>query len=135
MKRLAKIVSMLVVYLVWVFGNSVIALSCHANHDQHFYCCSKSCECHHDDCNKSHLENPHACNHDHSNRVILYDIAKQSSLNIEPVELCIATQLNDLLPIEEIRTSHTEFHHERGVPLPPSPTLSWHGMRAPPVVA
>ena len=134
MKRFAKIAVMLAVYLTWICSNGVIAISCHANRAQHIHCC-KMCECHHDDCDKAHLEEPHACNHDHSNKVKLYDISKRKALNIEPVTLCIAAQLDDNLCIEEIVSIRTSHHLERGVPIPPSPTLSRRGMRAPPIVA
>ena len=135
MKRLAKIVTMLAVYLVWVFGNSVIALSCQANHDQHTYCCAKSCECHHEGCEKAHFESPHGCNHDHSNRITLYDTTKENEINIEPVMLNITAQIEDNIAIEEIVTLRTSRHYERGVSIPPVPTLLRRGMRAPPVVA
>ena len=134
MKRFAQIVVLLSAYLVWVFGNAVIALSCHTNHDKHIYCCAKSCDCHHDGCEKMHFEAPHACNHDHSNRIVLYDISKRSTFNIGPVALCITTQISDDLRIEKMVSVRTSCYYERGVPLPLSPTLSRCGMRAPPVV-
>lgn len=137
MKRLAKIVVMLVVYLVWVFGNSVIALSCHANHDKHIHCCAKSCDCHHEGWEKVHFESPHACNHDHSNKITLYDTTKEKKADIEPVvsttHFYLATAHSSLLTTYySLLTTHYCEHSE---PLPPSPTLSGCGMRAPPVVA
>ena len=134
MKRFAKIAVMLAVYLTWICGNGIIAISCHANSTHHTHCC-KMCECHHDNCEEAHFEAPHACNHDHSNKVALYNTAKRNSLNIEPVTLCIAAQLDDTLRIEEIASLRTSHHYDRGAPLPPSPTLSRRGMRAPPIVA
>lgn len=135
MMRMAKIAMMLAVYLVWVCSNPVIALSCHANHDKHIHCCAKSCDCHHEGCDKLHFEAPHACNHDHSNKIALYDGAKRDNINIEPAMFSIADQLSDDLRIEEIASLRAPQHYERKVPLPPSPALSRRGMRAPPVVA
>lgn len=134
MKRLAKIVAMLAVYLVWVFGNSVIALSCHANHAEHIHCCGQHCECHHEDCEKLHFEPPHGCHHDHSNKITLYDTSKENEIDIEPVAHTLHLALNAYLlsPILSLLTTH---YCEQSELLPPSPTLSGRGMRAPPVVA
>ena len=134
MRHLAKIATMLTVYLAWICGTTFIAISCHVNREAHIHCCT-SCECHHEDCNKSHIEAPHACNHDHSNTIVLYDTTKRNSLNIEPITLCIIAHLSSNLNTEEITKLHTVHHLERSVPIPPSPTLSRRGMRAPPVVA
>ena len=135
MKKIAKIALMLAVYLVWVCSNSVIALSCRANHEEHIHCCHQHCDCHHDGWEKAHFEAPHGCNHDHSNRIVLYDTTKEDSNKIEPTEINITAQIEDNLAIEDVVSVHTSQHHNRQVPLPLSPTLSWHGMRAPPVIA
>ena len=134
MSRAIKIATMFAVYLVWICGNSAIALACHANQEQHLHCC-KSCECHHEGCEKSHFEAPHGCHHDHSNTIVLYDTAKKSNPNIEPIILNITTQIDDNIAIEDIISHQTPCHYERGVPLPLPPTLSRCGMRGPPVVA
>ena len=137
MKKIAKITLMLAVYLVWVCSNSVIALSCYANHDKHIHCCAKSCSCHHDDWEKAHFESPHGCHHDHSNRIALYDISKEQKIDIKPV--INSVDLHLLTPHYSLLTTHysllTPHYYERSESLPQSPTLSWHGMRAPPVVA
>ena len=137
MKRLAKITMMLAVYLVWVCSNSVIALSCYANHAEHIHCCGKSCDCHHEGCEKAHFESPHGCHHDHSNRIALYDISKEQKIDVEPV--ISSVDLHLLTPNSSLITSIfsllTPHYFEGGVPLPQSPTLSRRGMRAPPVVA
>ncbi len=125
---------MLAVYLVWICGNTAIALACHANEKQHTHCC-KSCECHHEGCEKSHFERPHGCHHDHSNIIVLYDTTKKSGISIEPVVLSITAQISDNLRIEEIVALRTPLHYERKVPLPISPTISRCGLRAPPVIA
>ena len=135
MKKIAKIALMLAVYLVWVCSNSVIALSCRANHEEHIHCCHQHCDCHHDGWEKAHFEAPHGCNHDHSNRIVLYDTTKEDSNKIEPTEINLTAQIEDNLAIEDVVSVHTSQHHNRQVPLPLSPTLSWHGMRAPPVIA
>ncbi len=134
MSRAIKIATMFAVYLVWICGNSTIALACHANQEQHLHCC-KSCECHHEGCEKSHFEAPHSCHHDHSNTIVLYDTAKKSNPNIEPIILNITAQIDDNIAIEDIISHQTPRHYERGVPLPLPPTLSRCGMRGPPVVA
>ena len=134
MSRAIKIATMFAVYLVWICGNSAIALACHANQEQHLHCC-KSCECHHEGCEKSHFEAPHGCHHDHSNTIVLYDTAKKSNPNIEPIILNITAQIDDNIAIEDIISHQTPRHYERGVPLPLPPTLSRCGMRGPPVVA
>ena len=134
MSRAIKIATMFAVYLVWICGNSAIALACHANQEQHLHCC-KSCECHHEGCEKSHFEAPHGCHHDHSNTIVLYDTAKKSDPNIEPIILNITAQIDDNIAIEDIISHQTPRHYERGVPLPLPPTLSRCGMRGPPVVA
>jgi len=137
MQRAMKIVTMLAVYLVWVCSNSVIALSCYANHDKHIHCCAKSCDCHHDDWEKAHFESPHGCHHDHSNRIALYDISKEQKIDIKPVinsvDLHLLTPHYSLLTtLYSLFSSH---YYEQSESLPPSPTLSGCGMRAPPVVA
>lgn len=128
---------MLAVYLVWVCSNSVIALSCHANHAKHIHCCSKHCDCHHEDSEKLHFESPHSCHHDHSNKIVLYDISKEQEIDIEPVissaDLHLAsTHYSLLTTLYSQRSTH---YHECSESIPPSPALSRHGMRAPPVVA
>ena len=137
MKRLAKITLMLAVYLVWVCSNSVIALSCYANHAEHIHCCGKSCDCHHEGCEKAHFESPHGCHHDHSNRIALYDISKEQKIDVEPV--ISSVDLHLLTPNSSLLTSISSLltpnYYERSESLPPSPTLSRRGMRAPPVVA
>ena len=134
MKNLAKIATMLAVYLAWICGTTFIAISCHIDRKHHTHCCAE-CECHHDDCNRNHFESPHACNHDHSNKVILYDTYKRNSANTEPIALHIFVQHNNTVTIEKSLSARQFRHHERGVPIPSSPTLSRRGMRAPPVVA
>ena len=134
MKNLAKIATLLAVYLAWICGTAFIAISCHIDREHHTHCCSM-CECHHDDCNKTHIEAPHACNHDHSNNVVLYDTSKRNTIDFEPIALCVTAQLDDDIAIENIISVRHARHYERGVPIPPSPTLSRRGMRAPPVVA
>ena len=126
---------MLAVYLAWICGNTAIALACHANQEQHIHCC-KSCECHHEDCEKSHFERPHGCHHDHSNTIVLYDTAKKkNNANIEPIVLNIMAQIEDNIAIEDIISHNTPRLYERGIPLPLPPTLSRCGLRAPPVIA
>ncbi|MBP3550626.1 MAG: hypothetical protein J6J57_03160 [Alistipes sp.] len=137
MKKIAKITLMLAVYLVWVCSNSVIALSCYANHAEHIHCCGKSCDCHHEGCEKMHFESPHGCHHDHSNRIALYDISKEQEIDVEPVissvDLHLLTPNSSLLtPISSLLTPH---YYERSESIPLSPTLLGCGMRAPPVVA
>ena len=134
MKRAIKIAIMLAVYLVWICGNTAIALACHANEEQHIHCC-KSCECHHEGCEKKHFEAPHGCHHDHSNTIVLYDTTKNSTPNIEPAILNITAQIEDNIAIEDIISHNTPRHYERGIPLPLPPTLSRCGMRGPPVIA
>ena len=134
MRHLAKIATMLAVYLTWICGSTFIAISCHIDREHHTHCCTE-CECHHSGCNTNHLEAPHACNHDHSNNVILYDTYKRYSVDLEPIALTIFTQQNNAVAIEECLSTDQSIHRERGVPIPPSPTLSRRGMRAPPVVA
>ncbi len=137
MRRLAKITLMLAVYLVWVCSNSVIALSCYANHAEHIHCCGQSCDCHHEGCEKAHFESPHGCHHDHSNRIALYDISKEQEIDVEPV--ISSVDLHLLTPNSYLLTSIssllTPHYYERSESLPQSPTLSGCGMRAPPVVA
>ena len=134
MKRLAKIVSMLVVYLVWVFGNSVIALSCHAHHSEHIHYCGQHCKCHHEGCEKMHFESHHGCHHDHSNTIVLYDTTKENEINIEPVAHISHLTLSSYL-ITPISSPLSHHYYERSESIPLSPTLLGHGMRAPPVVA
>ena len=135
MRLTLRVATMLAAYLMWICGTTFIALSCHIdNLDRGSHCCA-SCACHHEGCEANHLESPHACDHDHSNRVILYDTAKQPTLNLEPAERCIAALTGELLHIEDISTQRTALTDDRDTPLPPSPRLSRRGMRAPPVVA
>jgi hypothetical protein len=134
MARVAKIAIMFVVYLAWICGNPAIALSCHANQKQHTHCC-KSCECHHENCEKVHFEVPHGCHHDHSNTIALYDTVKKNDLNIEPVELSITAQISENLSIEDVISVRSSRYYERKVPIPITPTLSGSGLRAPPVIA
>ncbi len=134
MSKAIKIATMLAVYLVWICGNPIIALDCYAHQDQHVHCCSK-CECHHEGCEKTHVETPHGCHHDHSNHIALYDTAKKDNINYEPIVLNITAQIEDNIAIEDVITHHTARHYERGVPLPLPPTLSRCGMRGPPVIA
>ncbi len=137
MKKIAKITLILSVYLVWVFGNSVIALSCRANHEEHIHCCSKHCDCHHEGWELAHFESPHGCHHDHSNKIVLYDTTKEREFGVKPVmcygSLHLPTPNPSLLAPDS--TLLTPDFIERSVALPPLPTLSRHGMRAPPVVA
>jgi hypothetical protein len=135
MRRLAKVLTLLAVYLVWICGTSVVAISCHANHVNRHSLCSHCCECHHEGCDKIHVEEPHRCNHDHSNKAVFYDTAKRNSINIEPVELCISAQLEENLSIEDIPSIRQPRYYERDIPIPSSPDISRRGMRAPPVVA
>ena len=137
MKRLAKITLMLAVYLVWVCSNSVISLSCYANHAEHIHCCGQHCDCHHEGCEKMHFESPHGCHHDHSNRIALYDISKEQEIDTKPV--INSVDLHLLTPHYSLLTTHysllTTHYYERSESLPQSPTLLGCGMRAPPVVA
>ena len=137
MQRAMKIVTMLAVYLVWVCSNSVIALSCYANHAEHIHCCGKSCDCHHEGHEKMHFESPHGCHHDHSNRIALYDISKEQEIDVEPVMSSADFHLST--PHYSLLTTHysllTTHYYEQSESLPPSPTLSGCGLRAPPVVA
>lgn len=135
MKKIAKITLILSVYLVWVFGNSVIALSCRANHEEHIHCCSKHCDCHHEGWELAHFESPHGCHHDHSNKIVLYDTTKEDSNNIEPAEINITAILKENISIEDIVAVRSDRYYERKIPLPPSPTLLGCGLRAPPVIA
>ena len=137
MQRAMKIVTMLAVYLVWVCSNSVIALSCYANHAEHIHCCGQSCDCHHEGCEKMHFESPHGCNHDHSNRIALYDISKEQEIDIKPVINSVDLHLS--IPHYSLLTTHysplSSHYYEQSESLPQSPTLLGCGMRAPPVVA
>ena len=132
--RLTKAITLLAVYLVWIYSSAFIAISCHINRETHIHCCI-NCECHHEGCDKSHFEKPHACNHDHSNKVVLYDTTKENSLNIEPIALNIAALLSNNIHIEEIATLSVQHYHEHSIPIPPEPLLSRRSMRAPPVFA
>ena len=134
-KKIAKIVVMLAIYLVWICSNSIIALACHANHEQHIHCCSYSCECHHEGCEKMHFETPHGCHHDHSNRITLYDTTKENDINIEPAVLSIAAQIDENISIEDIISVRSSHYYERKIPILSSPTLLRRGLRAPPVIA
>ena len=135
MTRIVKIVAMLAVYLVWIFSNSAIALSCHANHAEHIHCCDQHCECHHEGCEKMHFEAPHGCHHDHSNTIVLYDTTKERANNIEPAEINITAKLEDNIAIEDVVLKRTSRHYERKVPIAESPTLLGCVLRAPPVIA
>ena len=135
MRRAMKIVIMLAVYLVWVCSNPIIALSCHAHNSEHIHCCGQHCECHHEGCEKIHFESPHGCHHDHSNKIVLYDTTKEDSNNIEPKVLNITAQIEDNIAIEDVVLKRISRHYERKVPIALSPTLSRHGLRAPPVIA
>lgn len=126
---------MLAVYLVWICSNPIIALSCHANHTKHIHCCNKSCDCHHEGCERAHFESPHHCNHDHSNRIVLYDTTKKNENTIEPIEINIAAQIENNIAIEDIVSKQAPRYYERKVPIALSPTISRHGLRAPPVIA
>ena len=134
MSRAIKIATMFAVYLVWICGNSAIALACHANQEQHLHCC-KSCECHHEGCEKSHFEAPHGCHHDHSNTIALYDTTKEDTDKIEPTEINITAQIEDNIAIEDVVSKRSPRHYTRKVPIPPSPALTKRGLRAPPVIA
>ena len=126
---------MLAVYLVWIFSNSAIALSCHANHAERIHCCGQHCECHHEGCEKMHFEAPHGCHHDHSNTIALYDTTKRLGISIEPVELDITDKCNIELDIDNIFIKRISLDYERKVPLSSAPTLTRRGLRAPPVIA
>ncbi len=135
--RVVKIALMLAVYLSWICTNSIGALTCHSHRNStplhHSGCCT-TCECHHEGWELIHVESPHSCHHDHSNKIALYDATKKSNLNIEPIVLSITAQIEDNLRIEEVVLCSTQ-HYERKTPIPIAPTLSRRGMRAPPVVA
>lgn len=133
---MAKITTLLAVYLVWIFGSSVVALSCMAENwaAGRTHCCSMHCECHHEGCEHAHFEEPHNCHHDHSNRIALYDFVERNDL-VKPAILHTSVQVNDHTRIEEISTIRSSRHYERHTPIPLSPTLSRRGLRAPPVVA
>lgn len=139
MMRVTKIVAMLAVYLAWICGNSITAISCHANRvDRHLHYHAdgvKSCCCCHEGWETPHFEQPHGCNHDHSNKIALYDTTKRDNINIEPIMLSIAAQISDDLRIEEVHIVRNPRCYERKVPLPSSPDVSRRGLRAPPVVA
>ncbi len=139
MTRMLKIVTMLAVYLMWICGNTYIALSCYIDrqhtHAHYHLNGSEVCDCHHEDSDKIHFESPHACKHDHSNKVALYDSTKRNNIDIEPIVLCIEALLSENIDIEDVVTSRTPRHYEQTVPLLSSPTLSRRGLRAPPVVA
>ena len=126
---------MLAVYLAWVCSNSVIALSCYANHAEHIHCCGQHCDCHHEGCEKMHFEPPHGCHHDHSNKITLYDTIKENNNKIEPTEINITDKLNDNIAIEDIISVRTYQHYQRKIPIQPSPILARRGLRAPPVIA
>ena len=134
MAKVAKIAMFLAVYLMWICGNSAIALSCHANESEHTHCC-KSCECHHEGSEKTHVETPHSCHHDHSNTIALYDTTKRLGISIEPVELDITDKCNIELDIDNIFIKRISLDYERKVPLSSAPTLTRRGLRAPPVIA
>jgi hypothetical protein len=132
MGRFVKIATLLAVYLAWICGTAFIALSCNAK--KHTLC-THCCECHHEGCDKAHVETPHSCNHDHSNTVILYDSTKKNGINIEPIMLCIAAQIENLLSIEDVPSIRQPRHYERDIPIHPLHITARRGMRAPPVVA
>ena len=139
MRRALKIVTMLAVFVLWICGNTYIALSCYLNrqhnHSHYHVNGSEVCNCHHEDSDKTHFESPHACNHDHSNKVALYDANKRNSIDIEPIALSIEAKLSENIDIEDVVSITSPRHYERKIPLPSSPTLSRRGLRAPPVVA
>ena len=132
MGRFVKIATLLAVYLAWICGTAFITLSCNAK--KHTLC-THCCECHHEGCDKAHVETPHSCNHDHSNTVILYDSTKKNGINIEPIALCIAAQIENLLSIEDVPSIRQPRHYERDIPIHPLHITARRGMRAPPVVA
>ena len=134
MTRAIKIATMLAIYLMWICGNTAIALACHANQEQHMHCC-KSCECHHEGCDKSHFEQPHGCHHDHSNTILLYDSTKRGNINIEPAIISITAQIDDNIRIENIATTRNLRYYEHKVPIPKSPTVAIYSRRGPPVIA
>ncbi len=137
MMRVVKIALMLAVYLAWICSNSVGALTCHSHRNSnplHHSGCSATCECHHEGWELIHVESPHSCHHDHSNKIALYDVVKKNNINIEPIALSITAILEYNLRIEEVVLCSTHFF-ERKIPIPTAPTLSRRGMRAPPVVA
>ena len=135
MGRVAKVITLLAVYLVWICGTAVVTLSCHATHAKKHTLCVHCCECHHEGCDKTHVETPHSCNHDHSNTVILYDSTKKNDINIEPIALCISAQIENLLSIEDVPSIRQPRHYERDIPIHPLHITARRGMRAPPVVA
>ncbi len=135
MGRLTKVVTLLAVYLAWICGTTFVALSCHAHNSSNNTHCSHCCVCHHEGCDKLHIETPHNCNHDHSNIVVLYDNTKRLDINIEPIALCISAQLEDNLSIEDIPSIGKSRHYERDIPIHPLHLSTRCGMRAPPVVA
>lgn len=147
--RLVKIVAVLAVYLSWVFGNSIAVLSCNAHHSKTQYICYggcclscdckqqnlEVCECRHDGWDKLHVEAPHSCNHDHSNKIALYDVVKKSNLNIEPIRLDITAQTSDIIHIEKVADRRNTRYYDLQLTLPLPPTITRCGLRAPPVVA
>lgn len=139
MRRIANIMILLSVYLVWICGNSFVAISCHANRSNNsnsHSCCAEVCDCHHHDWQAPHFESPHRCFHDHSNRVVLYDNnSKNEKIDIAPVVLSITAQIADNISIEEKIELSSSLFYEHHTPLPDSPTSIGCGMRAPPVVA
>jgi hypothetical protein len=135
MQKIAKIALMLAVYLVWVCGNSAIALSCHTNAYKHQLCCAEKCDCHHEGCEKTHVETPHGCHHDHSITIALYDTTKKDNTDVVPAEINITAILENDISIEDIATARHNSYFQRKIPLPPFPTITGCGMRAPPVVA
>ena len=135
MGRLTKVVTLLAVYLAWICGAAFVALSCHANNSGDYTPCTHCCECHHEGCDKVHIETPHSCNHDHSNIVVLYDNTKRIDINIEPVALCLSARLEDNLSLEDIPSIGKLRYYERDIPIHPLHLSTRCGMRAPPVVA
>lgn len=129
---------LLAVYLAWICGYTVIDLGCYVERQRHHvkyhltHC--EECDCHHDGWQIPHFESPHACNHDHSVDVKLYDIAKRSDSGVEPLILHIArTYIVDIAEVEQ--PLHPHYDYARKIPLPTSPDIFGCGLRAPPVVA
>ena len=135
MGRVAKVITLLAVYLAWICGTTAIAISCNIRHSNRHATHAHCCECHHEGCDKVHVEEPHSCNHDHSNTIVLYDSTKKNGINIEPVALCISAQIENLLSIEDVPSIRQPRHYERDIPIHPMHITARRGMRAPPVVA
>lgn len=129
---------MLAVYLVWICGHTAIDLSCYIerqhNHAKYHLTHCEMCDCHHSGWQTPHFESPHACNHDHSVEVKLYNHTKRTGVDVEPLMLYISYYYSQIT-IEDIgfeRKLHSSAHK---IPIPQSPTLLGRTLRAPPVVA